>query len=195
MKLLTFFRFELAQSSGQPHKPLFTYICQVSNIKRTGTFSTKKGAKQIAARNMIEALQNLAQNEEQKQIATVEAEPAEKIFRLYRGVKQLPAKPRAVQIRMRHNFFLELPEADRTEAAKILMDDESVIYGTAKDRVDLACAALNLKYGVSIIPNHSKNFKVFYLQGDYDCVLAAKEDDLYNEVIAHFKTMLDLQQF
>ena len=189
----TFFRFELQQSAGESHCPSFTYVCQVSNIKRTGTFSTKKGAKQIAAREMLEIVQNFVQNDEGKQIATVDAEPPEKIFRAYRELKQIPAKAKMQRLRDRHKFFLRLPQADRAEAKKILMNDGSVIYGTAKDRVDLTCASLKLNYEVKDIPNHRQRFKVFYLCDDHDCVISAKEEDLYNRVIDYFKTMLDLQ--
>lgn len=172
--------------------PLFICTCQVSNIKRTGTFTTKKGAKQIAAREMLEVVQNLVENEKSKPIATIEADPPEKIFRAYRECKEWPKKVRAPLIRNRHTFFLRLPEADRNEAKRILMDDSSVIYGTSKDRVDLTCAALKLKYGVSSIPNHAKQFQAFHLIGDHDCVIAAKETDLYNHVIVYLKTMLNL---
>lgn len=184
------------QSAGEPHCPSFTYVCQVSNIKRSGTFSTKKGAKQIAAREMLEVIQNFVQNDEAKQIATVDAEPPEKIFRAYRELRQIPAEAKVQRLRDRHNWLLRLPEADRAEAKKILMDDASVIYGTAKDRVDLMCASLKLSYDVKDIPNHRQQFKVFYLRDDrHDCVISAKEEDLYNRVIDYFKTMLNLQSF
>lgn len=189
------FRFELMQS-GEPHSPIFTYVCQVSKIKRTGTFSTKKGAKQIAAREMLEAVRNCVQNnKEEKLTSTIDAEPPEKLFRAYRELRQLPVKSKAIRLRDRHNFFLHLPEADRREAIKILTDDSSVIYGTAKDRVYLACRALKLEYDVSDIPNHRQQFKAFYLLGDHDCVIAAKEEDLYNNIITHLKTMLDTHYF
>ncbi|XP_055320466.1 uncharacterized protein LOC129577455 [Sitodiplosis mosellana] len=185
--------FELMQSGGEPHPPMFTYVCQVSKIKRTGTFSTKKGARQIAAREVLEIVQNCVQNEEKKLIATIDAEPPEKVFRAYRELKEIPAKPKAHRLRDRHNFFLRLPEADRNAAKKILMDDFSVIYGTAKDRVGLVCSALKHEYKVIDIPNHRQQFKAFYLLDDYDCLITAKEEDLYDRVIAYLKTMLDLQ--
>ncbi|XP_055320515.1 uncharacterized protein LOC129577461 [Sitodiplosis mosellana] len=190
------------QSCGQPHAPIFTYVCQIASIKRTGTFSTKKGAKQIATRAVIDVVQNFGLNEEQMQVATVvDAEQKERgavdaePLPTYNELKESQAKLWTPRIRDRHNYFLQLPKDDRNEAEKILMDDSSTIYGTSKNKVDLICAALKLKYNVIDIPNHQQEFKVFYLHGNHDCVIAAKETDVYDRVIDHFKTMLNLQKF
>lgn len=179
------------ESYGEPHKPVFTVLCTLSSIKCTGTFSTKKGAKQIAARKMLEIVQNFSQNEEESQVATVEAEPAEKIFSTYRELKNAGVTPRSSKIRDRHNYFLRLPEEDVNEAKRILMDDD-VIYGTSKDKVHLICAALKLKYDVKDIPNHTGKYKGFCLLGNHDCVIVNKEEFLYDLVINHFKIMLNL---
>lgn len=181
------------QSSGQPHCPMFTYVCQLASIKRTGTFSTKKGAKQLATREMIEAVQNFEQNDEQKQIATVDAEPVEKTSLTYYELQTSKAKLWAPRVRSRHKYFLQLPKENRNEAEKILMDNSSDM--SAKDRIGLVCAALKLDFDVTDIPNHPQDFKVFHLLGNHDCVIAAKETDLYDQVISHFKTMLNLQKF
>lgn len=186
------FRFEEIQSGGESLSRI-TYRCQLGSIIRNGTESTKKAAKQIAAREMLEAVQRSLQNQEQNEIGSTDSEPPEKLFRKYRELKQVPAQPRKLQLRNRHNFILRLPEENRNEAKKILLDNSSFIYGTVKDRVHLACAALKLEYRVSDIPNHRLQFKVFHLIGQHDCVLAAKESDLYNLVISHLKTMMDLQ--
>ncbi|XP_031617131.1 interferon-inducible double-stranded RNA-dependent protein kinase activator A homolog A-like [Contarinia nasturtii] len=183
------------KKTGESHSPIFTCVCRVSKIQRIGIYSTKSGARQIAAREMLEVIQNLDLNKEQNQIETVVSEPPEKIFRDYHEAKKVPVQSRAIRISDRHNFFLRLPEEDRNEAKEILMDDSTVIHGTTKDRVDLACAALKLKYAISSIPNHQQQFKSFHLLNDHDCVIAAKEEDLYNKVIDHFKTMLNLHEF
>lgn len=143
---------------------------------------------------MLEVIQNFAQNEEKIQIATVESEPPEKLFCTYREMKNDGVKPRSARIRDRHNYFLRLPEDDLNEAKKILMDD-SIIYGTSKEKVHLACNALKIKYDVKDIPDHRAMHKIFYLQGNHDCVLADKEDLLYDRVIDHFKTILNLNNF
>lgn len=188
-------RFEELQASGEPHRPLFTFVCKLSSVKRIGTFTTKRGAKQIAARRVLEIIQNFSQNDEKKLIATVDAEPPEKTLRRYREIRKLPTKPTTLRLRDRHNFFLRLPEADRNEAIKILMDDSMVIYGTNKDKVDLICKALKLKYAITDVPNHQQQFKAFNLIENFDCVLVGKEDNLCDLVIDYMKTMLNLQTF
>lgn len=46
-------KFDVMQACDEPYRPEFTVICQMAHIKRTGTASTKKGAKQIAAQAMF----------------------------------------------------------------------------------------------------------------------------------------------
>lgn len=183
----------MLQACGDPHRPVFTVKCQLSSISRTGTFSTKKGAKQIAARAVLDIVQNFKQNEEQQKIATVPTtEPPEKLFITYRELKNSGIKPRTVRLRDRHQFFLRLPGNDRLEANKYLLD-ESGIYGTSKDIVDLACDALKLKYDIYDVPNDTRGRKIFALtNSNHDCVLAGSEPALYDDVIEHFKTMLNL---
>lgn len=182
----------MQQAYGEPHRPVFTVICQLSTIKRTGIFSTKKGAKQIAARAVLDIVQNFTQNEEQQQIATVEqSQPPEKLFITYRELKKSGIKPIKKRLRDRHQFFLRLPEEDRTEACKVLLD-ESGIYGTSKDMVALACDAMKLKYNIHDVPNDTRGRKIFALTSNHDCVITGKEPNLYDDIIEHFKTMLNL---
>lgn len=183
----------MQQAYGDPHRPVFTYKCQLSSISRTGTYSTKKGAKQIAARAVLEIVQNFPQNEEQQQLATIaHSEPPEKLFITYRELKKSGIKPKTIRLRDRHQFFLRLPQDDRIEAIKYLLD-ESGIYGTRKDIVDLVCDALKLKYDIYNVPNDTKGRKIFALSStNHDCVLTGSEPQLYDEIIEHFKTMLNL---
>lgn len=168
--------------------------CQLSSISRIGTYSTKKGAKQIAARAVLDVVQKFTQNEEQQQLATVPpSEPPEKLFITYRELKKSGIKPKTIRLRDRRLFFLRLPEDDRIEANKYLLD-QSGIYGTSKDIVDLVCGALKLKYNIYNVPNDPKRRKIFALDGIHDCVLAGNEPDLYDDIIEHFKTMLNLKQ-
>lgn len=188
---IVFFRFKEIQASGEPHHPFFTYSCQLSSINRKGTFKTKKGAKQIAARSVLEIILSFPQNEEQQQVATIDSEPPEKIFQTYRELKELGIKHQKISIRNRHNFFMCLPEEDRIEATNILTDNSDVFYGSSKDKVDLACTALKIKYDIKDLPNQPF-YKIFHLIGKHDCVLADNEDCLYDRVISHFKTMLNI---
>lgn len=180
------------QACGEPHRPEFTVVCQLAHIKRTGTFSTKKGAKQIAAQSMLSFVQNISLNEDQQQIATVEAEPAEKMFRTYRELKKCDIKPISVRLRERHNHMLRLPEEDRRAAYEILKNDSASI-GTNMDKVDLICKALKIRYDIKDIPDHPQNHKIFVLLNDYDCVLIGKDPNLYDRILDYFKTMMNFQ--
>lgn len=185
-------RFDVMQACGEPHRPEFTIICQLAHIKCTGTASTKKGAKQIAAQSMLSFVQNISQNENQQQIATIEAEPAEKTFRTYRELKKSDIKPISVRIRDRHNHFMRLPGEDRQAAYEIIKSHGATI-GTNKDKVDLICKALKIRYEIKEIPDHPENHKIFIILDDYDCVLVDKEPHLYDRTLDYFKIMMNLK--
>lgn len=182
------------QASGEPHRPEFTVVCQLSHIKCTGTASTKKGAKQIAAQSMLSIVQNISQNENQQQIATVDAEPAEKIFRTYRELKKCDIKPITVKLRDRHNYFMRLPADDRNEAHEIIKSCGATI-GTDKDKIDLICKALRIRYDIKDIPDHPKNHKIFVLLDEFDCVMVDKEPYLYSRIIDYFKIMMNISVY
>lgn len=185
-------RFEVMQACGEPHRPEFTVVCQLAHIKRTGTFSTKKGAKQIAAQAMLAFVQNISLNENQQQIATVDSEPSEKVFRTYRELKKSDIKPISVRIRERHNHFLRLPEEDRLAAYDILRSGGAAI-GTNKDIVDLICKTLKIRYEIKDAPDQAKNQKIFLLLDDYDCVIVDHESRLFDRTIDYFKVMLNFR--
>lgn len=178
------------QACGEPHRPEFTVVCQLAKIKKTGTSSTKKGAKQIAAQKMLAFVQSIPQNEDQQQIATVDAEPSEKTLKTYREMKKSDIKPITVRIRDRHDFFIRLPIEDREASRKILMNGD-VHVGTSKDKVDLICKALKLRYDIKDIPDHKEKHKIFVLYDDYDCVMTGKEPQLYDAILSYFQIMMN----
>lgn len=185
-------RFKIQQAYGEPHRPIFTGICELSSIKRTGTASKKSVAKQLAFHAILEIVQNFSQNEEQQQLAIVgqsqsASEPPK--FQTYRELVKLGIKPKELLLRDRHKFFCRLPKEDRIEACKILSDQNV----TNKEKVDLTCNALKLKYNIIDMDNDTQGRKVFVLDGKHECVLIADtESDLYEDVISHFKNMLNL---
>lgn len=180
------------QACGEPHRPEFTVMCQLAHIKCTGTASTKKGAKQIAAQSMLSFVQNISQNEDQQQVATVDAEPTEKTFRTYRELKKSDIKPISIRIRDRHNHFMRLPGEDRQAAYEILKSDGASI-GSNKDKIDLICKALKIRYDIKDIPDHPENHKIFLLLDDYDCVIVGKEPYLHDRILEYFKVMMNLR--
>lgn len=149
-------------------------------------------AKQLAARAILQIIQTFSQNGELQQIATVEAEPPEKLFQTYREHKKAEIKPIIENIRDRHNFFLRLPKDHRDGAERILTDDCG-IHGSNKDIVDLACKVLQLKYNIRDVVDRPQ-LKIFYLEGNHDCVIVNQEPDLYDDIIKHMKIMLNIRK-
>lgn len=188
-------RYKIQQEYGEPHRPVFIGICQLSSIKRTGTASKKSTAKQLAFRAILDLLQKFSQDEEQQQlmpVATVklesESEPIK--FQTYRELVKLGIKPKAISVGNRHKFFQRLPEENRTEARQILFNHN----GTDKEKIELTCDALKLKYNIYSVPNDT-NRKIFVLDGKHNCVVMGEtETDLYENLIRHFKTMLNLNK-
>lgn len=182
-------RFDVKRTGGAEHCPIFTAVCRVSSIERTGSGSTIKNAKQIAARAVLDVVQNDFKNESQPQPVPVPDSP-KKLFRLYREHRKPDIKKIPKTLRNRHHFFLRLPEEDRICAQKILLD-ESGIYTNAT-KVDELCAALKLQYEIRNAQKNRSKYKIFVLVGDFDCVLIGNESDLYDRIIDYFKTMLNI---
>lgn len=181
----------MKQAVGTPHAPAFTVICELSSIKREGTFSTKKGAKQQAALRMLDVVQTFSRPEEEKQIAKFNPDPIEKVIKTYHELKKSDIKPKSTRLSQRHKFFMTLPMSQRDEAYQIL-------YHTShsdRDMVDLVCKALHLPYDVTDVPGHKNRKQVFILRGDYDCVLIGKPDDLWPNTVEYFKVMLNFAYF
>lgn len=194
-----FCRYKEYPSYGEPHRPTFTGICQLSSIKRTGSASKKSTAKQLAFRAILDLVQNFSQNEEQQQLipiatATAKFETESPPFPTYRELVKLGIKPVSLRLRNRHKFFQRLPQEDRTAARQILFDHS----GADKEKVELTCDALNLKYNIFNAPNDTNDVndrKIFVLDGKHSCVLIGEtESDLYENVINHFKIMLNFNE-
>lgn len=187
--------FEVLQASGQPHAPSFTVVCRLASIQRSGEFSTKKGAKQLAAQAMLNIIQQLpVENDEKKQIAPLDFEPPEKVLRTYRELKKNDIKPQVIDLSNRHDFFLRLPDAERLAAIKILQDDDPTIVSSSEmEKLDFVCKAMKVPYEVADIPNHPKNHKSFIFKGDFDSVHIDAADKLSERVIDYLLTMLNLQ--
>lgn len=183
-----FFRYRIKQACGDPHRPIFTGECQLASIKCTGTASKKSNAKQLAFRAVLDIVQSFPQNEEQLQLAAIEqsnAESNQPTFQTYRELVKLGITPKVRNVCDRHMFFLDLPEDDRCEAHQILADPNA----TNEQKIDLICNALKLKY------DFRNDRKIFVLISQHDCVVIGKtEKDLYDNVVNHFKVMLDFDE-
>lgn len=171
---------------------MFTAVCEVPSVKRQATASTKKDAKQCAARAVLEAIQN----ENQPQSTAAVSSPPTKLFRTYRTLRpNTQATSLTDKLRNRHNFLLTLPVEDRMRARDILLDKSGIYGNSNKDKIAFTCAALKLDYEIRSPNKNRQNFKVFTLKIDKDCVLMGNANDLYDRIIDYFKTMLNIESY
>lgn len=176
-------------------------MCCLSSIKRSGSFSTKKGAKQLAAEAMLNVVQELSSiHDADKLIAPVDYEPPDKVYRTYRELKKSDIKPKIFNLSNRHKYFMKLPEEDRAAAEKILEGKSGAFSGHSdRDILDLALKALKIEYEVDDIPDHLFKHKVLIMKGDMDSVHIGHPDAIYKRVIDFLNTMitpnLDLRRY
>lgn len=180
----------VTQASGEPHRPEFTVICSLASVKRVGRYSTKKSAKQLAAQAMLDVVQRFPETEDRQQLARIDVEPAEKTFRTYCDLKKNDIKHIPIRLRDRHKYLLNFPPEERQEVFQILMRDP---INTARNKIDLVCKALKLKYNFKDVPNHPTHQMFVLEECDYDCVLIEQTQKLSDRVVEHFKTMMNFQ--
>lgn len=186
-------QFQIQQASGAAHAPEFVVECQVSSIIRVGVFSSKRGAKQLAAKQVLAVLQDLSMNEHLLQIAKKRTdEPPEKIFKRYYELKKEEIKVKSgVKLADRYMYFVNLNEETKTEIKKIL-DDESQ---DDQEKVYLLCQALNCKYEVTLVPNHQKrNVHCVEIFCEYDLCFANTVPEVYIEILDYIRVALNFEQ-
>lgn len=180
--------FTVQQAFGAPHAPEFTVECRVASITRVGTFSTKKGAKQIAAQEMLNVIQQMSNDYSELQVATLNDYPPETHIKTYREMKNSDIKIHpGTLLSDRHKFFQNMENAQKEQLRKILFD----LNETPKEKVHLLCMELNWKYNVSQVKDHpSGNMYLFELRGvNYDVVLTGTVPTLYEDILNYLKMM------
>lgn len=80
VRFCTICRFDVRRTGGEEHRPIFTARCEASFIKRKATASSKKDAKQLAARAVLDVIQSEGDN--QPQLAVAVLDPSEGLFDL-----------------------------------------------------------------------------------------------------------------
>lgn len=181
-------QFTVQQAFGSAHAPEFRVECRVASMVRVGTFSTKKGAKQIAAQEMLHVVQSLPQDESDQQVMKVGDDLPEKHVKTYREMKKSDVKTNpGTKLCDRHMFFEKLEHAEKEKWHHILF----ALQETPREKVYLMCQALGWRGKVTTIDDHPDgNVKLFELQGcNYDMVLAGPEPQLYEDVLEYFQQM------
>lgn len=180
--------FTVQQALGTAHAPEFRVECRVASMVRVGTFSTKKGAKQIAAQEMLQVVQNLPQEESEKQVAKISDDLPEKHVKTYRDLKKSDVKwMPGTKLCDRHKFFERLEDVEKEKWRSIIFD----LQETPKEKVHLMCRALGWHGEVTHVAEHPDgNVKLFELQGsNYDMVMSGTEPELYQDILDYFKQM------
>lgn len=180
--------FELRKACGTAHAPFFEYECRISSIVRVGSSSTKKGAKQIAAQEMLKVVLSLYPGDECKQIATLTDVPPSKHVQTYREYKKSDIKTHlGIPLRHRHKFFQNLDAEDKAKITEIFQD----IHESAKERVYLMCRAMKWDYKESPVPDHPLGRVIFFeLVGvNFDMAKSGQDYELYDEVLDYVSNM------
>lgn len=188
--------------NGEDHCREFTFECRVGPDQCVGAALTKREAKQIAAKNMLERLEDKSLDSESTSgdsidsdnqtvpwvIPLLEIPSVEEVLNEYRRLKKPYIKPVTDGLRYRKNFFLKLPEPNRREAQRILTIDDSF---SPIDVVDQTFKALHINYTVEKVSGNKLRFAL--IDCDFDCVIFGHPHELYFEVIHYLRTMLNFQ--
>ncbi len=186
-------QFRIQQASGQAHAPEFVVECQVASIVRVGVFSSKKGAKQLAAKKVLAVLQDVSKNEELLQIAKNRTEePPEKLFKRYFELKREENTVKSgVKLGDRYLHFVNLDD-EMKDKIKSVLDD---VDETEKEKFHLLCNAMDCKYDVNLVANHQKrNVYCVEIFCDYDLCFANTEPEVYTEVLDYMRVALNFQK-
>lgn len=185
-------QFRIQQASGAAHSPEFVVECQVASIVRVGVFSSKKGAKQLAAKKVLAVLQDVTMNEELLQIAKNRTdEPAEKMYKRYYELKKEENKVKSgIKLGDRYLFFVNLSD-DIKDKMKAVLDN---VIETDEEKVHLLCNAMNCKYNQSLVPNHPKrNVYCVEIFCEYDLCFANTTPEVYTEILDYVRVALNFE--
>lgn len=186
-QLVSIYRFDVLRTGGEEHRPIFTARCETSFIKRKATASSKKDAKQLAARAVLDVIQSESEN----QLAVAVLDRSEGLFGLNGEIRS--STPCEWTNGDPDTFYVRLNKDDRTNARTILMDTSGVDGIMNKTKMDAVCSMLKLEYKIAdVVSTGSPYYKAFTLENGYDCVMIAKIHDLYDRVVEHFKIMLNV---
>lgn len=183
-------QFQIQQASGMAHAPEFIVECQVASIVRVGKFSSKRGAKQLAAKQMLEVLQNISAEEQKMQISrSISDEPPEKIFKRYYELKNVDINVESgVKLADRYLYFVNLDGDIQQKIKNILYDLDE----TDQEKVYLICQAMNCKYDDNFVPDHPNgNVHCVEIFSEYDLCFADTVPEVYGEVLDYIKVALN----
>lgn len=186
-------QFRIQQASGAAHAPEFVVECQVGSIVRVGVFSSKKGAKQLAAKKVLAVLQDLGADDHLMQIAkTRNEEPPMKVFKRYFEKKKEDIKVKSgTRLADRYLFFVNLNDEIKSKIKKILEDENE----SDQEKLYLMCQALNCTYEVNLVKNHrNRNVHCVEIFCEYDLCFANTVPEVYTEILDYVRVALNFEK-
>lgn len=196
-------RFCEVSVGGADHQRVFTMGCKIGYNQCNGTAPKKREARQIAAKKMLELLDENSLTSVDSDgnsvdsdrfeavpwlIPLLEMPSVKEVLDEYRRLRKPHIKPVTDPLRYRKNFFLKFPEANKKMAQDILKNDEIC---RPMEIVDRVLRALNLKYTNERVQNNNRRFAL--VDCDFDCVIVGREHELLPKVVNYLKTMLNVQ--
>lgn len=178
--------FNLINQVGPSNEPVFTITCAFKEYRTEGCSRTKKDAKKLAAKQMIEQIDHLINPSEcDEPPSPPKNYTIDEVLALYRKHHKWNRTRTSDLLSERHFFFEKFPDDQKQAAKEILQMDDS-----HRQIVHEFCRVLNIKYQVMPVPKkpHYSSFEL--LVAGFDCVIVEKEPEIWDRIVDYFKAML-----
>uniref|UniRef100_A0A1L8DGT8 Putative staufen n=2 Tax=Nyssomyia neivai TaxID=330878 RepID=A0A1L8DGT8_9DIPT len=182
--------FTEIDARGPSHAPTFTYRCEVGEIKRTAEHTTKKGAKQLAAKEMVDVIQKMYPDNKKVLVPLSEAkkmeeEQTQRKFKNYREWKNSDLKTLpGVKLADRHNFFANLADTDPEKYANAMLVFQ--IAEPDEEEAHLLAKALGYKLFVTNEPGYT----VLEMDCDFETVHIGQRHHIFRDFLSYMRVML-----
>lgn len=178
--------FTLVDFTGPSNEPKFTIACVLKGFRSEGCARTKKDAKKVSAKQMLEKIDHLLIiDESDAPIVEQKNLSIDEVLALYRKRHKWNRTKATDLLSERHFYFEKFPDDKKKAAKRILHMDDS-----HREIVDAFCQQLNIDYRVSDVPKRP-HYKVFELLVDgFDCIIVEKDPEIWNNIVDYFKAMM-----
>uniref|UniRef100_A0A1B0A3Z4 DRBM domain-containing protein n=1 Tax=Glossina pallidipes TaxID=7398 RepID=A0A1B0A3Z4_GLOPL len=191
--------FEMIQEGGASDAPEFIAVCSLASIRRFGTSTKKKDARQKAALALLTVVQNRGRgsfDHDMRGISvdeTMEDVESERYlkFKTYRELTEsiLGGDAPGIPLSERHNYFRKFRKCLKVEANNIL----SKQYDSDQEKVIKLFEALKITPKITKMPalDTLELMVSIELNCEYDVYFANLESKIYKQVLNYFQIMLN----
>ncbi|CRK90018.1 CLUMA_CG003743, isoform A [Clunio marinus] len=189
--------FRCVSTYGASHAPTFIFECKLNSIVKQAEAKSKKMAKQLSAKLVLDELLKSYPDMEKKLTVVNDSDQADKNIRqkvtsYLQLKKENKADKMGTTIKDRHAFFRNLPEKDFVDALINILSSGEL---NESEKYDKLLEELKTMWNYSIEPFIDTEFLQFELAIDYEkftCVIIGSEETLPQEVLSYFKQMLNI---